>query len=176
MKVRLGFLTKHDNEPDVDFPHEYSSYDAGVSNPLRKQKGPLTLDEYPRTTKSRTVTSEGLQGATRGKYLRTPPQYPPMRGELKDCEGEVVAEVDTDPQYVVLSVDDLGDGVPAGYEDMGWDEAMTTEKKSEIKTGIVAVTPGAVKANVNAWANDWGAENPEGTPSEFIRDLRNFTS
>ncbi len=174
MLVKIALLTKHDNTPGEDFPHE-TSWVSPTAGTLRQVRGDK-LYEYGRTESDLQIDIEGLRSPAHGGLLVAPPKYPPLRAERRPCDSSVLAKIQAKPGYMILAVDDIGNGVPPAAEDMGWDEAIAGDKWVELRAGILAVTPAEHDVQVGNALDQWRSGKPDGTPAEFVLALRRFTS
>jgi len=174
MLVQITLLCKYDKIPSEDFPHETSWVNphATVRSEVKGDK----KHEYDRTTSDLQIDTEGLRSPVRGELLVTPPKYPPLRAERRPCDSSVLTDVEAHAAYLVLAVDDIGEGVPAMADGLGSDDPIPEARWSMLRTGIVAVTPEDNKEQVGNLMDNWKTAHPEGTPRQFLLALRNFTS
>lgn len=126
-ECKVAILCRYNLSPAEMFAEVLSDYDAGTPKVTVKQRGRLIKDETPYTRYTRTVVTPGIRiGAWVGnKYHEEPPKYPPAK--IDRCafvDFDKMAEIAADTRVVILAVDDTGDGIPVGFEDMGWEEPM----------------------------------------------------
>jgi len=173
MLVDVSFLCKHDKIPSEDFEHVTSWV-----NPTPGTRSEVRGDKkyaYDRIEEDLQVDTEGLRSPVRGELLVTPPAYPPLRAERRPCDSSVLLDVENHAAYLVLAVDDIGEGVPAMADGLGSDDPIPEARWSMLKTGIVAVTPEDNKEQVGNLMDNWRENNPNGTPAQWLLKLRNFT-
>ena len=173
MLVQVTILTKYDKIPSEDFEHVTSWVNPtpGVRSEVRGDK----KYEYDRTEYDLQVDTEGLRSPVQGELLVTPPKYPPLRAEIRPCDHTVVVDINSSAAYMVLAVDDIGNGLPPAMEGFGLDEPIPAAKWTELRTGILAVTPAENEEQVGNLMDNWKTANPDGTPKQFLLALRNFT-
>lgn len=180
MEVKVTLLCKHDIIPGVEFPHEFSDWADDAPVTFVKGSTDLTRQVFTGMGQVRTVTTEGLRGPVHGALLVAPPKYPPLRGEINQADSDVVLSINSDARFMVLAVDDIGNGVPAWGEDKGLDDPIGQTLWDEMATKIEAVTRSEIgdpEADQVATAlANWRSDNPEGTAREFMLALRRFTS
>jgi len=179
MKVQVTLLCKYDILPGEEFPHVYGDWaDAGQATIVRKS-GDLSRDLFTGVRQARTVTTEGLQGPVDGDLLVAPPKYPPLRGETNHCDSTVVLDINSDARFMVLAVDDDGEGIPAWAEGRGIKDPISEDLWAELSTKIEAVTRSEVGDDqadqVATLMTNWRTQNPEGTPEQWLLALKRFT-
>ena len=119
MELQVGIITRFDNDPQADFPHEYSAWQTVIPSPLTRQSADLSRQKYDGVEQTCTVTTEGLHSPVRGLLTVNPPKYPPVRIAAYSCDSSLLAAIQGNAQYMILSADDIGNGVPAVAEDRG---------------------------------------------------------
>ena len=173
MLVDVTFLCKYDKIPSEDFPHVTSWV-----NPTPGTRSEVKGDKkytYDRVEEDLQVDTEGLRSPVHGELLVMPPRWPALRAERRPCDSSVLLDVENHAAYMVLAVDDIGEGVPAMAEDLGSNDPIPAARWNMLKTGIVAVTPEDNKEQVGNLMDNWKTANPDGTPRQFLLALRNFT-
>lgn len=180
MEVQIGIITRWDNVPTEDFPHEYSSWvDGGAVNFYRGATD-LTRQKYEGIEQTRTVTTEGLHGPVAGLLTVAPPKYPPVRVGQYNCDSAAITLVQGNAQYMVLSVDDIGNGVPPAAENRSMNDPLPDTDFNDMAAKIEALTRNEIgddEADLVASAlTYWRTAYPQGTPYEFYLALRRFTS
>jgi hypothetical protein len=185
-ECKVALVARHDIDPAVEFAEVLSDYDAGTAKVEIKQKGRLVKEETPYTRYTRTVVTPGIRigGYVGQKYHESPPKYPPaLIARYATVDFDKMADIAADSRVVIIAVDDEGDGIPAGYENMGWDEPMSTGADS---------THAAMRAKLKTWTrnnsgedeaeavgnmlNDFRDDNPGFTPAQIVRRIRRFVS
>lgn len=182
MDVRIVLFTRHDIDPLAEFPHEYSDWVSGT--PVLQPIGGTDLsrrvvEAIPQT---RTVTTQGLHGASAQSIGPiAPPRYPPIYVCAYDVDTSVVPAIAGDARFYILALDAIGDGdLPPAMQGRGWTQPIPADVWDEFIGKLVAVTRNLVgdeqADHVDALAGQWRTANPNGTPEQFINRLRMFMS
>lgn len=183
MEVRIAVFTRHDINPLDEFPHEYSAWANGDVVQRQVVGGDLFRGVVDVQMQSRTVTTEGLHGASRqaiGPIV--PPRYPPIYVCRYDADHSIVSTIHGDARFYVLSVDLIEDGeeLPVAMQDRGWEQPIPEDVFTEFAGKIETTTRNLVGEDegdlVVAKMAQWRSNNPEGSPEEFCTAFRKYVS
>jgi hypothetical protein len=181
MLCKIYMFATHDLDVDAEFPHEYSDWTVGDPEWRRyRSNSDLEQDWFQVTPRTRTVTSEGLQGPPEGVLNVQPPKYPPCRLEGRRCDHTIIGPVENHARIIVYSIDTVDpddyDSLPAAMKGMRPNDPIGDALWDKLLTGLVSVTPADNKDHVETAMTNWRAANPDGTASQFALQLKRFTS
>ena len=182
---KVAILSKWTLDAATEFAEVLSAYDAGEDKMSLKTRGRLIEDRTPYKRHKRTVTAEGIHGGSGGKFGPIePPKYPPAVVRRHwIVPHSIMDDIAADDRFVIIAVDDTGDGIPEGYEGMGWEEPMDIEVDGAFRTArgklrvITNQNIGTEEGDqVHAMLNNFRDGHPGFTPCDFTLRLRRFTS
>ena len=182
MLCDIYVFATHDLDIDAEFPHEYSDWVIGDPEWRRyRSNGDLEQEWIEVTPRTRTVTTEGLQGPQDNYLHAEPPKFPPCQLVGRRCDHSIIADVEAHAQIIVYAIDTLDpddyDSLPAAMQGMRLHADPIKEVVwNKLLTGLVNVTPQDNKEAFETAMTNWRNANPNGSAAAFGLALRRYTS
>jgi len=182
MLCDIYVFATHDLDIDAEFPHEYSDWTVGDPEWRRYRSNSDLEQEWIQVTpRTRTVTTEGLQGPSHNFLNVPPPKFPPCQLVGRRCDHSIIAAVEAHAQIIVYAIDTLDpddyDSLPAAMQGM----RLTADPIKEtvwdkLLTGLINVTPPESKDQLETAMTNWRTGHPDGTAKDFGLALKQYTS